>query len=187
MLNFYPFKNDKIESMSNNVISNIRNDLGNKIDHFNSNNNDFITVFSNISKITDNIYLSGIYGADNIDKLNEYNIKCILNCTKNEPNVFENNSDMTYMRIPVNDMGGQHIEQYFDSTYNFIEKCTSMNKNVLVHCHAGVSRSATILIAYFMRKNKISYQEAFDFVKSKRSIIGPNFDFRDALRNYKYP
>ena len=58
MLNFYPFKNDKIESMSNNVISNIRNDLGNKIDHFNSNNNDFITVFSNISKITDNIYLS---------------------------------------------------------------------------------------------------------------------------------
>ena len=61
MLNFYPFKNDKIESMSNNVISNIRNDLGNKIDHFNSNNNDFITVFSNISKITDNIYLSGIY------------------------------------------------------------------------------------------------------------------------------
>jgi len=176
MLEFYPINFNKKESMANTT---------NDIVIQKKTDNNFIILYLNISKITDNIYLSGINGASSMNKLNEHNIKCILNCTKNELNYFENNNDMTYMRIPINDTTDQHIEQYFDSTYKFIEKCISENKNVLVHCHAGISRSATILIAYFMRKNNISYQEAYDFIKNKRSIINPNFDFVNALKNFK--
>ena len=178
MLEFYPFILAKKEPMSN-IIDNV-------IAQFNPKDNIMI-LYYNISKITDNIYLSGVNGANNINKLNECNIKCILNCTKNELNYFENNNDMMYTRISIDDTFNQNIEKYFDSTYDFIEKCISMNKNILVHCHAGVSRSATILIAYFMRKNKMSYQEAYDFVKKSRDCINPNPDFVNALKNYKFP
>lgn len=45
---------------------------------------------------------------------------------------------------------------------------------VLVHCYFGVSRSATVVIAYIMKKYQLTYTEAFEKVKSKRHIVFPN-------------
>jgi protein-tyrosine phosphatase len=38
---------------------------------------------------------------------------------------------------------------------------------VFVHCAAGMSRSATIVIAYLMWKQKMLLSDAIDFVKKK--------------------
>ena len=43
--------------------------------------------------------------------------------------------------------------------------------NVLVHCMAGVSRSATLVIAYLMKSRNVSFNEAFAIVKSKRKLV----------------
>lgn len=64
----------------------------------------------------------------------------------------------------------------FDDTFNLIKiglKCGS----VLVHCAAGVSRSASIVIAYLMRNNGMNYTEAYALVKNKRFVICPNHGF----------
>ncbi len=45
------------------------------------------------------------------------------------------------------------------------------------HCAAGVSRSASIVIAYYIKEKKMTFQEAYDFVKSKRNKIYPNSGF----------
>jgi len=52
---------------------------------------------------------------------------------------------------------------------------------VLVHCAAGVSRSATLCIAYVMWKERLRVAEAFLAVQSKRTIIDPNEGFREQL------
>ena len=52
---------------------------------------------------------------------------------------------------------------------------------VLVHCVAGVSRSATITIAYIMLRTRLSMMEAFHFVKRHRHIVAPNFNFMGQL------
>jgi len=57
--------------------------------------------------------------------------------------------------IPVSDSPIENISQYFNETNQFIDEALKIeNNNVLVHCHAGVSRSATICIAYLMYKMK---------------------------------
>lgn len=63
-------------------------------------------------------------------------------------------------------------------------------KQVVVNCFAGISRSATIVIAYLMYKNKLSVQEAISFVRTKRPFINPNYGFvcqlyqlQDSLHN----
>ena len=43
--------------------------------------------------------------------------------------------------------------------------------NVLVHCIAGVSRSATIVMAYLMKSQGMTLQQAHRLVKSKRPIV----------------
>ena len=176
-MTYYPFNNST--HLTNLFIKDyfsINKNIDKKIDNFTNNE------YDTISQITDNIYLSNIIGAHYIihDNSNILNISCVINCTKTIPNYFEKNN-ITYMRVPVDDTTMQNIEQYFDSTYNFIEKCISENKKILIHCYAGVSRSATILIAYLIRKNKWSLDNTIAFVKSKRSIIHPNQDFYKAL------
>ena len=56
---------------------------------------------------------------------------------------------------------------------------------VFVHCFAGVSRSATLVIAYFMWKNKKPYKEVYEFVNKRRSI-GPNYGFRKQLLIFEF-
>ena len=50
-----------------------------------------------------------------------------------------------------------------------------------VHCVAGISRSATVCIAYLMKHLCWELQKAFDFVKSKRSCVAPNLSFMGQL------
>jgi atypical dual specificity phosphatase len=56
---------------------------------------------------------------------------------------------------------------------------------VLVHCLAGMSRSATIVIAYLLATTPMSTEEATEFVRSKRSIIRPNYGFTKQLEQYE--
>ena len=50
---------------------------------------------------------------------------------------------------------------------------------------AGVSRSASLVIAYLMKENNWKYEESFKFVKSKRSKIFPNLGFTNQLKCYE--
>lgn len=44
------------------------------------------------------------------------------------------------------------------------------NRNVLIHCSVGKSRSASIAIAYMMSTYSMNLEEALNYVKSKRDI-----------------
>ena len=74
----------------------------------------------------------------------------------------------------------ENISQFFEKAFQFIEK----SDKVFVHCERGVCRSASLVIAYFMKKNKMTLEESFNFVKSKRSIIDPHGGFMKQLKNY---
>jgi hypothetical protein len=56
---------------------------------------------------------------------------------------------------------------------------------VLVHCDAGVSRSATVVISFVMKTNKLSARQAYDFVKEKRPCVAPNISFIQQLIDYE--
>nr|CAI5821327.1 unnamed protein product [Callosobruchus analis]CAI5829611.1 unnamed protein product [Callosobruchus analis] len=88
------------------------------------------------------------------------------------------------MYIQLSDLPKEDLLSHFDETDQFIRDGIA-NGAVLVHCYFGVSRSATVVIAHIMKKYQLSYAEAFEKVKAKRSIVYPNEGFVTQLKLYK--
>lgn len=69
-------------------------------------------------------------------------------------------------------------------SYHILDHVLNSGQNVLVHCMAGVSRSASMIIYYLMRKYGMSFEDAHKLVKSKRTIVNPNKSFQAQLKLY---
>lgn len=72
----------------------------------------------------------------------------------------------------------------FYQCVEFLEECHNKGGKVIIHCEKGVSRSSTIVIAYLIWKNKMTYDEAYTLVRKKRAIISPNLGFLVQLTNF---
>lgn len=131
-----------------------------------------------ISKITDSLFLSNKDHARDYDSLKELGIKQILSIGTGL--ALHTSEEFVYMYISIDDDPSQNISSYFDQTYAFIDAAPT-----LVHCFAGVSRSATIVIAYLMKKYTFSYDDARNLVATKRPFINPNDGFVLQLKNYE--
>ena len=55
----------------------------------------------------------------------------------------------------------------------------------MVHCLAGVSRSVSLVIAYFIKHCNMTFQEAYNLIKARRRIIHPNEGFVSQLKKYE--
>ncbi|VUZ40452.1 unnamed protein product, partial [Hymenolepis diminuta] len=78
------------------------------------------------------------------------------------------------MFIKAKDDWTQDLLDSLNRAFNFIDQ--NISKGILVHCRAGISRSATIVIAYLMCRLRISYQDALNKVKQRR-WVNPNPHF----------
>mmetsp|Transcript_50365 Transcript_50365/g.80205 ORF Transcript_50365/g.80205 Transcript_50365/m.80205 type:complete len:313 (-) Transcript_50365:28-966(-) len=97
-----------------------------------------------------------------------------------------------YLQLPLDDstMEAHKMTAYFEAAAKFVDDALiTHNKQgsnrVYVHCMAGVSRSASIVIAYLMKSRKYSYCAAFMHVKKCRPRIGPNAGFMRKLEEYE--
>eukprot|EP01114_Cavostelium_apophysatum_P011070 TRINITY_DN25245_c0_g1_i1.p1 TRINITY_DN25245_c0_g1~~TRINITY_DN25245_c0_g1_i1.p1 ORF type:complete len:297 (-),score=34.59 TRINITY_DN25245_c0_g1_i1:2-841(-) len=90
---------------------------------------------------------------------------------------------ITHKVLPLEDDPTEFILRHFDETYKFIEEGRKQG-GVLVHCMAGISRSASVVIAFIMKLNKSQYEETMLLVKKKRGIVFPNEGFQRQLQLY---
>ncbi|XP_060778835.1 dual specificity protein phosphatase 8 isoform X2 [Neoarius graeffei] len=94
-------------------------------------------------------------------------------------------SENHFLRIPVNDSYCEKLLPWLEKTNEFIDKAKVSNCRVIVHCLAGISRSATIAIAYIMKTMGLSSDDAYRFVKDRRPSISPNFNFLGQLLEFE--
>ena len=70
-------------------------------------------------------------------------------------------------------------------TKDFIDRCFAGGGKVLVHCNDGMSRSASLVIAYLMQKYGLDFKKALNHVQSRRFCVQPNDGFEQQLREFE--
>ena len=153
-------------------------------------NEGFYNVFKNLfiepTKIVDNIYLGNAYNASNFNQLDEFNITTIINVTNEIPNYFEELEEFSYLKIPIDDTNSNTLLSFFDKINEYIKnnEREKTKTNILNHCYMGSSRSATVIIAYLVKKYNFSLQQALELVKEKRRVVNINTKFWNDLETY---
>lgn len=134
-------------------------------------------------QILPHLYLGCRKAALCLPSLREHGISRVLNVTSSVPNQFEREGFM-YKQIKVEDSHDVNMIQYLPEAFRFIESAKESGERVLVHCHAGMSRSVTVIIAYLMKFYEHTLDSAYEFVKERKSDISPNFSFMGQLLEY---
>lgn len=129
------------------------------------------------------LYLGSALHASKKEVLDSIGISALLNVSADCPNHFE--GAYQYKCIPVEDNHKEDISCWFLEAIEFIDSVRDSSGRVLVHCQAGISRSATICLAYLMKRKRVRLDEAFEFVRRRRSIISPNFSFMGQLLQFE--
>lgn len=147
--------------------------------------------YAGISEILPTLYLSGA-GVLTPRVLTSLGINFVVNACPELPNTPLPDSDKPlYLRIEILDKPDVDLKSHFDEVADMIEEIRlasgvySENGKTLVHCVAGVSRSASLVIAYLMKYHKKTLKEAYEHVKSARSQIRPNSGFFKQLMDYE--
>ncbi|XP_043944067.1 dual specificity protein phosphatase 16 [Protopterus annectens] len=136
------------------------------------------------TRILPHLYLGCQRDVLNKELMQQNDIAYVLNASNTCPKP-DFIPESHFLRVPVNDSFCEKILPWLDKSVEFIEKAKASNSRVLVHCLAGISRSATIAIAYIMKRMNMSLDEAYRFVKEKRPTISPNFNFLGQLLDFE--
>ena len=135
--------------------------------------------------IIDSIYLGNAYNACNVTDLEQDNIGMIVNITEEIPNYYPDKFD--YYNIHTMDQNDHHVKEFINDSLEYIQNYQKNNpqKNILVHCFMGSSRSAAIVVAYYSLKYNKSIDESITFGKDKRWIVNINTTFIKDLKEWR--
>merc|ERR1719195_2500391 len=82
---------------------------------------------------------------------------------------------LQYYGFHVDDLPHCNISRYF-------HRAVTAGGLVVVNCYMGLSRSASVVIAYLMTKHDMSFDRALGFVKKSR-LVRPNEGFVKQLKD----
>jgi len=138
------------------------------------------------NEIIPNIWLSESKTALNKSFLLEYGIKVVFNCTKDVPFT---NLDIKKYRLSVNDKLTELDQQeMFDLLPEMTHLMMIAYKSLtpmLIYCHAGIQRSATLVAAFLIRTTGINYISAIKIIQTKRPMtFQPGINFLETLKKF---
>lgn len=138
-----------------------------------------------------NLILPGLWLGNGKSSMNEEFLKknkitTVFNCTKDLP--FHSSIRKRY-RVPVHDnLKEEEIRNMELWSFEIVYKLTKEHKrnNVLVHCYAGMQRSAAVVAMYLIANKRMKKEDAVNFIRQKRYIaFSPFVNFDRSIQGFQ--
>jgi len=139
-------------------------------------------------EIVPGLWIGSKGNATSASWVRDHNIKFIVNVSRDIPTPFT--SAINTYRIPVDDSRDENgaIIKHWPITSAAIDDVLSHGGGVLVHCYAGIQRSAATVTAYLMWKRCLTARDAMKLVNSKKGETfnwGQRATFWEALKKWE--
>lgn len=135
------------------------------------------------SKVTESLYLSNKEAAYNRTLLHAHQVTCVINVSLEGPVGVPPVPE--YLHFPLEDAPETPLRDYFATVADKIHEIEANGGCTLVHCVAGISRSASLCLAYLMKHRAMTLLEAHTHLKKCRPFIEPNIGFWGQLIGYE--
>lgn len=137
------------------------------------------------NEILSGLWLGNITDAKNLQFINTMDI--VINCSKTIP--FKSKRTRN-VRVGVDDnlepIEIKNLYLLLPKITEFIHSSLKKNEIIFVHCHAGIQRSASVIVAYLIRYLNISLTKAIRLVRTKRNIVfTPCINFKTSLIKFE--
>jgi hypothetical protein len=145
--------------------------------------------YNSMNEIVPGLFLSDYVAASNLENIYKNGIKKIISLGGYDDHPkYSIHDGIEYLFVFIDDYESEPISQHFNECNQFIKssRSSSSSSAVLVHCYAGISRSATIVIAYLMSTG-MTFNDAYQITKTKRPCINPNPGFMRQVKGHIVP
>lgn len=156
------------------------------------------------AEIVPGVLLGSRFVAADRGVLAQHGVTHVLNCAREIPNHFDGGCGgsavvpenapppgslpttdpappLRYLKLELDDTEEDDIAAEWQRTTEFIDGAVAAGGTVFVHCQAGISRSAAIVMAHLMSRHGYTLLAAYERVKERRVNVGPNMHFMQAL------
>ncbi|CCK71965.1 tyrosine/serine/threonine protein phosphatase MSG5 KNAG_0I01800 [Huiozyma naganishii CBS 8797] len=119
-----------------------------------------------------NIYL---YSEPKLTEILDFDL--VINVAEEIPNLQVYIPDDFQQKIEYHHIEWSHLSKISEDLNRLTEimhRATLQGKRILIHCQCGVSRSASLIVAYIMRYDNLSLNEAYGKLKSVAKDVSPN-------------
>jgi protein-tyrosine phosphatase len=140
------------------------------------------------NEILPGLWLGNRHASQDRAFLEGKNIGAIFNCTKDLP--FPPNASQHLYRVPIDDnLQQEEIRNLalwaVEIVYKLHKERVAGNR-VLVHCAAGMQRSAAVVAMYLISQYRCTTDEAIAFIKRRRPIaFYGNANFYDSIKSFE--
>ncbi|KAG1730817.1 uncharacterized protein EDB91DRAFT_1059141 [Suillus paluster] len=131
-----------------------------------------------MDEVVPGVWIGDLKSASDVKGLKERNIFSIVTAMRGKVTI---HATFNKYQINVDDSANEDVLVHFLPSISFIQNELDKGRGVLVHCGAGISRSATIVAAYLMYSLQLDPASAVDMIRKVRPIVEPNEGFMEQL------
>lgn len=133
------------------------------------------------------LYLGGHQSVNDPNELKSQGITHVLNMARELKLDAEElaKRNIKLMHISARDGKTYNMRNDFEKAFQFIDDALRTKGKIIINCARGISRSATIVIAYLMYRYNLRLSDAYLLLLSLRPQIRPNSNFRRQLEMFE--
>jgi hypothetical protein len=134
------------------------------------------------ARVDDNVFIGGFLAAADPHFIRGAGITRIVKFCPDSPADPPRVPGVSYLVVPARDSPDYDIRAGAAAALAFIRDGIRANERILVHCVAGVSRSATVVLLHLMINRGYVLPLALAHLRSVRAVAQPNSGFMKHLR-----
>ena len=140
------------------------------------------------------LFLGSVDTANNEKLIKIENIETVISLITRDIELLKF-SEINYLRFEIRDALYEDLLSILPAALNKIIECINGGKNVLVHCHKGISRSASVVLAFMLYRrhakaseeltDNMIFQDTYARLHKKRNCVSPNLNFCGQLLTFQ--